>query len=710
MKSDRIRVRRAAGARALVIGASMALLPWAAGLAPGASAAPKPRPFALEDMLRFKDIPELRVSPDGRLAAFTVESANLEAGRYETDLWVVALDGSSPARAMTTRPGSETSPRWSPDGSRIGFLAKENDVTQVWALPLSGGEAARLTSHPQSIASFDWAPGGRRLLVVAPPAETEEEARRGKERDDAYLLGQHWRNHRVWIVTLGAAGASADGQSTGATSHGAPDTGGGGSGAGPSSRGRAEPKREAEAGPGALTPLSGGALHVRAARWSPDGRRVALIVQPTPEADSSTDAVVQVLEVADPRPRPVPDSLQASAIDWSTEGRALLFAAPYDGKGISREDLFAWEPGASSSRNLSAPLDRDVEAARFRRDGGSIDILYSRGALSEVARVDVETGRLETAWTPGHALDAIEPAGEGWAYVRADRPAEVWVAARAGEPGRALTDLHRETAGIALPSIETARWNGVSPEIEGIVYRPHGHDPRRRYPLIVIPHGGPRLHVRAEFDRQAAYFASRGFVVLKPNFRGSTGYGDAFVRGNVENWGEGPHSDLMAGVDLLVARGLADPDRLFIYGWSYGGYLTNWAIGQTHRFRAAASGAGVADLRMQYVISDARRWRFDYLRGSPFGGDEELYERLSPVTYARLARTPTLFVHGERDARCPLPQGLMMYRALRDNGVETALAVYPREDHGFAEPRHVLDRAKRIADWFEAHDAPPGRR
>lgn len=639
--------------------AACAIAPLLAAPAPPLSAAPKPRPFVLEDMLRFVDIPDLRVSPDGRLAVFTVESAKLDAGRYETDLWIVPLDGSAPARQMTFRAGSETSPRWSPDGTRVAFLAKEGDHTQVWSLPVAGGEARRLTSHPESIAALDWAPDGKRLLALAPAAETEEEQKRKKERDDGYLLGRNWRNRRLWTL---------------------------------------------DAESGAMAPLTDGAFHVRAARWAPDGSRIALVTQATSEADSETDAVARVLEVAGGRLSEIPSSLHAATVDWSADGRWLLYVAPFDGKGISRQDLFAWKPGEAEPRNLTAPLDRDVEAARPRRDGRTVDVLYSRGARSEVVRVELDGGRIDAAWNPGQPLDALEPAGEGWACVRADRPAEVWMAGGGAGPLRPVTALNGEADGIQLPAIEIVAWDGRNPDVEGIVYKPYGHDPRRRYPMIVQPHGGPRWHMRAEFDRQAAYFASRGFVVLRPNFRGSTGYGDAFARGNVENWGDGPYGDIMAGVDVLVAFGVADPDRLFIYGWSYGGYMTNWAIGQTHRFRAAASGAGVADLRMQYTISDARRWRFDYFRGSPFAGHEELYARESPVTYARLARTPTLFVHGERDARCPLPQGLMMHRALRDNAVETELVVYPREDHEFAEPRHVLDRAKRIADWFERHD------
>lgn len=228
----------------------------------------------------------------------------------------------------------------------------------------------------------------------------------------------------------------------------------------------------------------------------------------------------------------------------------------------------------------------------------------------------------------------------------------------------------------------------------------------------------------ARFDPFNAWLAAGGYQILEPNFRGSTGYGDTFTKANEGDWGDGPLRDTMAGVEAMVARGVADPDRLFLYGWSYGGIMANWAATHSDRFQAIVSGAGVADLRMQYVLSDARRWRFDYFGGSPFAGYWPVYEKNSPVTYVggiavggavtpggrtaasgapRPARTPVLFIQGEADDRCPLPQALMMHRALLDAGHESELVIYPREGHGFREPRHLLDRARRIAAWLGSH-------
>ncbi|HSL24056.1 MAG TPA: S9 family peptidase [Vicinamibacterales bacterium] len=627
-------------------------------------AAAQPRPLTPEDIVSFKAVVSLAVSPDARAAVVALRSAHHDEHRFETDLWLVPLDG-VPARQLTFARGSEDAPAWSPDGSRIAFLARRGELVEVHVLPLAGGEGRPYASGRGSVASFAWAPDGKRLALVGPADDTEQDARRRHERDDAFVVGEQWRNHRVWIATEGSV-------------------------------------------PRAITD---GKRHVRAVRWSPDGKQLAIVTTLTPEADSSEDSRAEIVELDTGRARQVPDSAQASNVVWSPDGGMLLIVRPFDGRGISREDAFVWPLGGDRVVNVTRQLDRDVEEV-FWRDQARIEVLYSLGTVSALSTIDVRTSTIVDTWAPGIAVSELRPAGASWALVAGDRPDELLV--RAGETLKTLTRWNAELASsLELPVAETVKWRSGAGPLEGVLVRPAQLAADRRYPVIVNPHGGPRSHSMARFDPVSAYFVSQGYLVLKPNFRGSTGYGDIFARANVANWGEGPHRDLISGVESLVVRGLADPARLFIYGWSYGGYLTNWAVTHGDHFRAAASGAGVADLRMQYSISDARRWRFDYFTGTPFTGvNMPVYERESPVTYARFARTPTLFLHGENDVRCPPAQSLMMYRALQDNGVKTDLVMYPREGHGFAEPRHISDRARRVVEWFRAHDpaAAPQRR
>jgi dipeptidyl aminopeptidase/acylaminoacyl peptidase len=633
-------------------------------LASGANA--QPRAFTLDDVAAFKTISDAAVSPDGSHAIFAVRRTLLVENRTQVDLWGVRVDGSRPARQLTDdRPG-ESALRWSRDGSRLGFLADRDGSRQVWALPVAGGDAVKLTSHPESIAAFDWSPDGSQLAILAPAPRTEEEQRRERDKDDAYLLGEQWRNHRLWIVPV------SGGQSR---------------------------------------QLTDGTWHVRSVAWSPDGARLAVSVAPNAEADASEDAKAQVIEVASAKAADVPGGDLAGSLAWSPDGRRLAFTRAFDGRGISREDLHVWEADSSAAaRNLSQSVDRDVESLFWTLDGRAVDVLVSHGATHSLVRVPVDAGQPQAPHHFAHSIGVIARGGPTQVFSRTDRPTELYLGANDRE-ARALTSLNSESTRIQLPTAEAVRWKGARGEVEGVLFKPFAYDAGRRYPLLVNPHGGPRGHSNLDFDPAAAYWSSLGYLVFKPNFRGSTGYGDAFTKGNVEDWGEGPFQDVMAGVDALIGRGIADSDRLFMYGWSYGGILANWTATHTDRFKAIVSGASVADGRMQYAISDSRRWRFDYFKGSPFfDANYPLYERESPVTHARHAKSPTLFVVGSEDKRCPLEQSLMMYRAFKDHGVTTDLLIYPREDHGFVEPRHILDRAKRVAGWFARFDVKGTRK
>jgi dipeptidyl aminopeptidase/acylaminoacyl peptidase len=623
------------------------------------------RAFTLDDIAAFKTITGVAVSPDGSQAIFAVRRTILAENRTQVDLWGVRTDGSRPARQLTDDGPGESALRWSRDGSRLAFLADRDGSRQVWALPVDGGEAVKLTSHAESLSAFDWSPDGARMVILAPAAKTDEEKRRERDKDDGYLLGEQWRNNRVWITTVPGG-----------------------------------PARQ----------LTDGAWHVRSVEWSPDGARLAVSVTPNAEADASEDAKAQVIEVATGKAHDVPGGDLAGNLAWSPDSRRLAFTRAFDGRGISREDLCLWDVGGSTpARNLSQDTDRDVEAVFWTPDSRAIHVLVSHGVTHSLEYIGVD-GQAPVGPRFSHSIGVIARGGSVQVFSRTDRPAELYWGA-SDRDGRQLTNLNAAADSIQLPTAEAVRWKGALGEVEGVLFKPFGYDAARRYPVLVNPHGGPRGHSNLDFDPAAAYWTSLGYLVLKPNFRGSTGYGDAFTKGNVEDWGDGPFQDVMAGVDSLIARGIVDADRLFMYGWSYGGIMANWTATHTNRFKAIVSGASVADGRMQYAISDSRRWRFDYFKGSPFFDENyPIYQRESPVTHAKHAKSPTLFVVGSDDKRCPLEQSLMMYRAFKDHGVTTDLLIYPREDHGFVEPRHILDRARRVAEWFAKFDAKRGQK
>jgi dipeptidyl aminopeptidase/acylaminoacyl peptidase len=653
----------------------------AAGAGMGVASA---RPLRLEETVEFAGIDELRLSPDGRTLAVCVSRRAPGENRFATDLFVLPADGSAPERPLTRAAGNDSQPRFSPDGRRLAFLSDRSGQDQVWVMPVDGGEAMQVTES-DGVGAFAWTADGRGIVFTASDPPDAAKKKRVERGDDARVYGE-WPGSSLWRATLAervAGNATAPG---------------------------AAPALQA-------IRLTDGSMHVTDLfALSPDGTRVAFIAQPTPEADASEEAAVRILEIATRQVTDVPGSRRASAIAWAPATRTgaaggpasgtILFARPFDGAGWSRADLFAWRPGESEPRNLSASIDRDIEQILTMPDG-TIDVLWSRGALTEVATV--ADGRLGRPWSPLYPVASPVRAGDGRLFVRLDRPHEVWRADRNGV--RAITRFNAATGALDLPSLETVRWKSGILDVEGVLTVPPPAAASQRsgpYPLLVRPHGGPRANSLMEFSPHDAWLAGLGYLVFEPNFRGSTGYGDRFAKGNGGDWGAGPFADIMAGVDALVASGRADPQRLFLYGWSYGGIMANWTATHSDRFRAIVSGAGVADLRMQYILSDARRWRFDYFGGSPFEPQFlPAYWANSPVTQVGKVKTPMLFIQGEQDKRCPMPQALMMHRAILDNGGDSTLVLYPREGHGFREPEHILDRARRVAEFFAAHGGLP---
>ena len=486
----------------LVVIAGLSLCALTAALA-------APAPIGLADVLGFATVREVAISPDGRRAAVSVRRGDLEAGAYRTEVWSVDLAGAAAERRLTSGDGGASNLRWSPSGAEIAFVSKRGERAQVWALPAAGGEARPLTAHGEAVSGFEWSPDGGRLLVRAPAPETEEEAQRRRTKDDARADGWQWRRDRLWLVPVAG---------------------------GPS------------------TPITDGARHVQAAAWAPDGKRVALVTTATPEADSSLDARLQVLDVTTGGQSDVPGGDLAADPRWSRDGRALAFVRPFDGHELSRNDAFVWTVGSDRARNVSASLDRDVEDLGWTSDGTGLEVHHAAGAVSGVARIEVATGRVRPLWMPGRALLSAahgraglglrarrRPGRGGWRARRASRPsADAWNDGLAGASSRAS----RSSAG------GRRRGGGRRPRVS-----PTNVD--RRGGLLVILHGGPRDHTRPSSIRRPRTHVAR---VPRPaaELPRQHGYGDAFTRERRE-LGRGPFDDMMAGVDALIARGLADP-------------------------------------------------------------------------------------------------------------------------------------------------------
>ncbi len=637
-----------------------------------------------EDMVSLREVSDVRISPDGTRVAYVVtEPGDPKKPEQEPDanIWVVPADGSGAPRLFAASPKSDTSPQWSPDGRLLAFLSNRGEPVEggkeaksrLYLLRTDGGDAEPLTSGPGEVASFKWSRDGSMIAytVVDPP--TDDEKKKEKDRDDAIHVDHDYKFARLFVLRL--ADRKADRVTT-------------------------------------------QDQNVNDFSWSPDGGEIALSVSPTPKVDDvyyhSTILVVrrQTGEVVRRLNDRAADFSSTSA--WSPDGKTIVFSE-LTPSGIT--GLPALVPAAGGpARTLLKDYTGTAGRCEWAPDSKSLIAEDIEGTQARIIRIDAATGsvgRLADIFLDpsGSAAFSVSADGRTIAYPgeAADGPADVWVLT-IGKPARQLTHLNPWVASLRLGSLKEITWKNAKDGqvIYGVLVTPPGLKAGQPAPAIVFVHGGPEWAYWLGWNEQAQILASNGYVVLLPNPRGSDGQGVRFVEANRDDWGGMDFRDIMDGVDELVRQKIADPDRLGIGGWSYGGFMTSWAVTQTDRFKAAVVGAAVTDLFSMFGTTDIPTFQKAYFLDLPFRRRAS-YDGHSAMSFLQNCKTPSLVLHGQADDRVPIGQGLEFYTGLRSLGVETEMVVYPREPHGFKERAHLQDRFRRILEWYDRHLKPRAR-
>lgn len=631
------------------------------------------------DIAQLRGLGRVTISRDGARIAYTVRApifdpkarpspGDTKAGwKVEQQLFVVDRAG-GPPRQLTYGEDPVSSPRFSPDGQRIAFVRKKGDKPALHVMALAGGEPRVVPVGDYEPQTYEWLPDRNALAFTAhqPPSDDVKEAR--WKRGGARAYDGEWEQTHLLVVSVAGG----------------------------------EPRH-----------INAGSDTVLQFAWSPDGKRVAMVVSPS--SDPLGSFVHHKLVVTDAdggNPRTIDQGeadkpFMIPQIAWSPDARKLAYMVTARGGMSHIDELRVRALDGSLATDAAAKLDLELSGMAWSGDSRAVIASAVARTTTRLYRLPID-GRPVTEIPIGkRVLNGLEADRSGRYLVAASStstvpPEPVVIQAERGTVA-SLASINPQVAEWTIARTEVVTWkNREGAALEGVLTVTGQAAPGARPPLVVIPHGGPDSVTVEGFSTWAQFFAARGYSVFQPNYRGGTGYGRAFYEANRGRLGEIELVDIESGVDALIAAGKADPARLFYGSWSWGGYLSAWTLGHTSRYRAFMVGAGVIDVVVQYVTSDINHgpsadWEF---KGRPWS-QPDAFERANPARSLANARAPTLIIHGENDSRVPFVNGQILYRALRDRGIDVTFWAYPREPHGFQEPAHVEHFLELWAAFFD---------
>jgi len=647
------------------------------------------QPFSLEHFRKFVGVGGVELSPDGRTAVITVGRPNYDADKNETELWTVDV-ATGAQRQLTFGRHPAGGGKFAPDGKTLAFLAPDSTgENQIWLLPMNGGEARRLTSQRTGVEHFSWRPDSR---AIAYAAADSEPARQGEAKHlttfqvgaQDLFLRENIQPQHIWLVNTDSA-----------------------------------TPRRLTSGAWSLEFVLPPSSPPSALSWSPDGNEIAFVAVVAPESGKLDSVHVQVLNVATGAIRSLTEARRFENNPvFSPDGSTIAYWYPREGRGdlVWENEVWVAPAKGGAGRSLTRALDRNLFGAQWMPDGKSLLIAgndrASVGAwiqpLDGAAR-RLDLGDLVINGAFGYDITVAEKSPViAFTATAPNRPSELYVMDSPTAKPRRLTDFNAWAQDVAWGGMERVTWKSDNFESDGVLVLPPGYSKSKQYPLVLLVHGGPQSASKLQFSALAQLMATQGWVVFQPNYRGSDNLGNEYMAAIVGDAGAGPGRDVMAGVAMLRKRSYVDPKRTAVTGWSYGGYMTSWLISNyPEEWQAAMAGAPVTSWEDQYNYGDGSITVRYLFGGSPWtDGRIQAYRDQSPITYATKIKTPTLVMSNMEDFRVPPTQAFMLYRAMKDNGVETEFIGFRGRTHASADPVNSRERARLWVDWVKRHLTP----
>ncbi len=621
--------------------------------------------------MQYRAVGGVELSPDGSRVAYTVREAIMEGEKseYLTHIWMAAVDGSFDIQ-YTHGELTSSNPQFSPNGEYLAFTSSRSGDNQIWRMRVLGGEAEQVTKADPGVGTYQWSPDGTRFAYTMRDPDTEEEKEAKKEKSHVTFVDQNWHYTHLYVLDLGTDKPMA--------------------------------KR-----------LTSGEFTVTGFDWSPDGRSIVFSHKRTPAVnDSETDISVVPADsgaITTLVSRPGSDG----SPQYSPNGMVVAFAS--DGgqpEPVGLSDVWIVAASGGEPRKLAETPDRSAGLIGWSGDGSSVYVTEAVHTSRHLLELPANGGNARIVTREDGVYGSYDFNADGssiaFTYQNTTTPADVYVASTSNMGMRKVTNVHAAVPRPTMGRTELLTWESFDGRrIEGLLTYPVDYQEGRRYPLILNVHGGPAGVYTQSFTGNPGiymiqYFAQEGYAVLRPNPRGSTGYGKDFRYANVRDWGYGDYEDLVRGVDHVIDLGVAHPDSLLLMGWSYGGYMTSFAVTKTDRFKAASMGAGLPNLVSMVTTTDIPDYLVGHL-GGELWDNYETYEKHSAMYRIANVTTPTQVIHGENDNRVPLRQGQEFYVALKRRGIPTEMIILPRTPHGPREPKLLMGVSDHILKWFEKY-------